>query len=319
MIAVHPVYSGYYATKDGDVFNQKSARMVIGNKSLHRYYYLCLQTAGNQKSLLKHRFVYECFNGACEGFDIHHIDTDKSNNSLENLQKVTRQEHRHLTRKGTTRLLGSPAEACLITDGVWIVKHRFSTQADAGRWAGGKRVNISQAIRRKGCYKGFFWRRGVVADLLGEVWQACGDIKVSNMGRVESKLGLRSLGQDRGGYMFTSGVGVHRLVCQTFNGQPPQPHFTVDHINRDKSDNIAINLRWVDVVGQAQNNSRTRMVKSYDPETDVEISVHHSIRQAASETGVAHSSISDCCNKANSRLTAGGRVWRFCEPIKNEI
>ena len=119
--------------------------------------------------------------------------------------------------------------------------------------------------------------------------------------------------------MFTGGISVHRLVCQTFNGRPPHQDFTVDHINREKSDNRAVNLRWVDAFGQAQNNSRTRMVKSYDPETDVEISVHHSIRQAASEIGVAQSSISDCCNKANSRLTAAGRVWRFSVPIKDEI
>ena len=36
----------------------------------------------------------------------------------------------------------------------------------------------------------------------------------------------------------------HRLVCETFHGKQPFPKAVVDHINRDRLDNRAVNLRW---------------------------------------------------------------------------
>lgn len=36
---------------------------------------------------------------------------------------------------------------------------------------------------------------------------------------------------------------VHRLICETFHDNPDNKA-TVDHINRDKHDNRAVNLRW---------------------------------------------------------------------------
>ena len=38
---------------------------------------------------------------------------------------------------------------------------------------------------------------------------------------------------------------VHRLVCEAFHGSPPASDPEVDHINGDRGDNHASNLRWV--------------------------------------------------------------------------
>ena len=38
---------------------------------------------------------------------------------------------------------------------------------------------------------------------------------------------------------------VHRLVCEAFHGPPPQPEFTVDHIDADRFNNDPSNLEWV--------------------------------------------------------------------------
>ncbi|MBR2773930.1 MAG: HNH endonuclease [Selenomonadaceae bacterium] len=44
-----------------------------------------------------HRVVWEYHNGTIpKGYEIHHVDGDKANNQIENLQCVTRKEHRHL-------------------------------------------------------------------------------------------------------------------------------------------------------------------------------------------------------------------------------
>lgn len=74
--------------------------------------------------------------------------------------------------------------------------------------------------------------------------------------------------KDRKGYsvVILSNAGknkkhfkVHRLVAQAFVDNPnnkPQ----VDHINRDKSDNRACNLRWVTNSENQYNSSRTRIL-----------------------------------------------------------
>jgi len=46
---------------------------------------------------------------------------------------------------------------------------------------------------------------------------------------------------------------VHRLVCMTFNGDPPtENHTDVNHINENKTDDRACNLNWMT---RAENNA----------------------------------------------------------------
>ena len=49
-----------------------------------------------------HRYVYEFYNGEIKkGCHIHHIDKNKDNNSIENLQMLTAKEHRELHKEKT--------------------------------------------------------------------------------------------------------------------------------------------------------------------------------------------------------------------------
>lgn len=47
------------------------------------------------------------------------------------------------------------------------------------------------------------------------------------------------------GYMLISGVPVHRIVCSAFHGAPPTKSHVVDHIDTNRANNRAENLRWV--------------------------------------------------------------------------
>lgn len=78
---------------------------------------------------------------------------------------------------------------------------------------------------------------------------------VSNTGEVWNVDANRILKQqDRKGYKFVvlkldgknKFIGVHRLVCEAFNGAPSSDRYEVDHINKDPSDNRPANLEWVD-------------------------------------------------------------------------
>lgn len=61
---------------------------------------------------------------------------------------------------------------------------------------------------------------------------------------------------DSGGYLCIRGCKAHRIVATTFLGPEPAPGHTVDHINRDRQDNSAANLRWADQRQQSINQTR---------------------------------------------------------------
>ena len=53
------------------------------------------------KRTLMHRDVWEYYNGKIqEGFDIHHIDHDKANNTIENLELYSKPDHTRLFSTG---------------------------------------------------------------------------------------------------------------------------------------------------------------------------------------------------------------------------
>lgn len=79
---------------------------------------------------------------------------------------------------------------------------------------------------------------------------------IADDGRVWSKRSKRflSTGYAPNGYetltLSVNGKGeskwVHRLVCEAFHGIPEGKNMVVDHINANKQDNRAVNLRWVE-------------------------------------------------------------------------
>lgn len=95
--AQHYLHTDYYATTDGEIisFKGKQPRFIIQCKHGRGYTQFVVSEKGLLKSYLTHRFVYSCFYGEIpEGMQIHHIDHDKQNNELDNLQMVTDEENK---------------------------------------------------------------------------------------------------------------------------------------------------------------------------------------------------------------------------------
>jgi hypothetical protein len=87
----HPVFTTYASDIDGNIYSLKFNKVKQLTKVPHTrgYQQFCIHEKGEGRMYLIHRFVYECHNGMIkDGLQCHHIDHDKHNNSLDNLQLV---------------------------------------------------------------------------------------------------------------------------------------------------------------------------------------------------------------------------------------
>jgi len=92
----HPIIIGYVANEEGEIaridetslFPLDSIKIV--KQTLKDTGYLCFTDSLRKKSMVSHRFVYECFYGLIpKGLVIDHINTDKTDNRLCNLRAVS--------------------------------------------------------------------------------------------------------------------------------------------------------------------------------------------------------------------------------------
>ena len=92
---VHPIYSQYSASKDGQILSKnhkKILKLRLNRGNGYLYFGLCV--GNTKKSYLVSRFVYECFkDNIPDDKEVDHIDNNKKNNSIKNLQLLTHKEN----------------------------------------------------------------------------------------------------------------------------------------------------------------------------------------------------------------------------------
>jgi len=98
---------GYEVSNLGNVKGKRGSLLKLQKGSSG---YLTVGLFFNKKNYCKyvHRFVYETFKGEVpDGLEIDHVDGDRTNNSLENLDVVTRRENinRAYARNGVKKKL----------------------------------------------------------------------------------------------------------------------------------------------------------------------------------------------------------------------
>ena len=95
----HNFFNNYAASKDGNVINVKTGRIMKMSKINSGYLKFVIYDKKLKKSLnyLQHRFVYEVFNGKIPShFEIDHINEIKTDNRKINLQILT---HKKIFKK----------------------------------------------------------------------------------------------------------------------------------------------------------------------------------------------------------------------------
>lgn len=89
-------FPDYYITDTGDVYSRITGRFIKMKLSLAKNGYLRVQVCRNHKKYIKlvHRLVAETFIPNPENkCDVNHIDGNKQNNNVENLEWATRSEN----------------------------------------------------------------------------------------------------------------------------------------------------------------------------------------------------------------------------------
>lgn len=87
-------YSGYEIDADGNVFSLKTGRVLQQQTDRQGYRYILLNVENKRKHFLVHRLVWLFHHGSVDpNLQINHIDGNKANNSISNLELVTGKEN----------------------------------------------------------------------------------------------------------------------------------------------------------------------------------------------------------------------------------
>ena len=92
----HPVFSNYGASKNGEVMNVKTERIIkmVKNNSGYLCFFIYNKKLAKNQSYFQHRFVYEVFKGQIPRFfEVDHINNIKSDNRVKNLQLLTHKQN----------------------------------------------------------------------------------------------------------------------------------------------------------------------------------------------------------------------------------
>lgn len=127
-------YSNYLIYEDGTLYNKKTKNYIKSHKNKNGYLYNCLTKNSKSKFKLNHRLVALAYiSNPNEYNDIDHIDSDRTNNNVNNLRWCNRSMNNEYKKsKNYFKQLGGFTVAITRSG----VKHRkwFKKEQDAIEW-----------------------------------------------------------------------------------------------------------------------------------------------------------------------------------------
>lgn len=265
------------------------------------------------------RFILTSFTEVNNEKFVDHIDSDSSNNFLENLRWVTRVENNNnpnSKKKYTPSLTTNDTSKinCFNIDGSFFKK--FDSIKDAIVFLGfdrksnvGANITAVCAGRQKTAY-GYKWKYDEEQLLEGEIFKKHPtlDIEVSNMGRImfKRKNGYKRLtygGKHSCGYLAVQPPKtskkylVHRLVAEVFLPNLENKQF-VNHINSNHLDNRLENIEWCtrqeNMRSEETHKKTSFKVDMCDKDGNV-IKTFKSIKSMCKEMNFSSSCVISCC------------------------
>lgn len=87
-------YDGYEISNTGKIKSLKTNRLLKPQKNNCGYLYILLTNSNKKVKInLIHRLVFDSFIGIEDGLEINHLDEDKENNRLDNLELITHEDN----------------------------------------------------------------------------------------------------------------------------------------------------------------------------------------------------------------------------------
>ena len=271
-------YERYEIDELGNVYNTETNKVMQGSISEHGYRYYRLSKDGKKKMFYGHRLVAEAFIPNPDNLPvINHIDGNKLNNSVTNLEWVSYSEN--VEKAHQTGLIGSRRKREVYTKDlngeIWrdIKDFPLYKISNYGRIRNLKTDTILRPSYTCGYYKVRLSNNGLVSDFL-----------------------------------------VHRLVYDTFCGTYKKG-YVIDHIDGNKLNNKADNLRLLSEsdnvmasLYETHTNHSAKAVDQYDLNGKY-INTYPSTKEAARELHLDSSTISKVCRGVNK--THGGFVFKY--------
>ena len=336
-------FPNYSVSNFGNVKNNKTNRtMKLSIKG--GYYHVSLTNEDCRKGCKVHRLVALAFIQNLENkTDVNHIDKNKLNNNVSNLNWMTRKENNqhksnglvYTSNKNKPIIRMNMDEDILqiynsIEDaGIWAFENKLTKTSHNGRNAIGNCVNglSNKAYRFKWKYldnslENEEWREINLKKIFSEEILIDKKYYVSNLGRFKNSYGqiMDNYKVNENGYIrvyiHRKTFFLHRLIALTFLENPENKE-QVNHKDGNKLNNSVENLEFVtnkeNQIHKFQNglgNNHKRKIRQYDLTGNL-IKEFNSIVSASKELKTSTSNIRGVLNQ--KRKTAIGFIWKYLD------
>ena len=149
-----PFDNKYAVSNKGKILNVKSGRQLKTNVNKNGYEYVQLSTNGKRRTYRIHRLVAQCFisNDDIKPY-INHIDGNKLNNDVTNLEWCTAKENDNHARNNNLKVQNKPIIATNIKTGCKIV---FSSLSECARFLNTNKGSIHRTLKgKRKAHKGY--------------------------------------------------------------------------------------------------------------------------------------------------------------------
>jgi len=332
----HYKFLNYLGNSEGKVFSILTNEIINGHNT-DGYDKINIHDDKLYNRYPVHRFIYECFNGEIEDkIQIDHINGNKLDNSILNLQALNSKDHNKKTfennKEARLKQAIKKQKKILLIEydkNEKIISERiYNCANDLEEILGLARQRIALYTKNETRYNNYLLKY-VEEKIDNEIWRTIQDDKrfegyeFSNMGRIKKKrndiisfgnlnnMGYLSVNINEYRYM------MHYLICLAFNGKPNGVYgneITVDHIDQNRSNNKPDNLKWANRIEQATNTSKVKKVIAKYLDTKEIIGIYLSASDASRKFEVDCSGISKVCRgdrRSCGKLNNREIIWEY--------